>query len=214
MLSKGFAQPSGICCAVSVSCPVPSPKKKIGLRCASGLDTRETRVVANDHKKDKDVIRMKIQLLGLGLTSAPYIKQGIALYQDRIKRYLPFETKFLPDPKLPPSPGISQRKQVEGQLLLKHLPRPQQAILLDEKGETMTSRSFAQFLQHRMNSSVSCLTFVIGGPFGFSPEVYAAVPKRLSFSKMTMAHDLIRLVVVEQLYRAMTILRNEPYHHD
>ncbi len=157
---------------------------------------------------------MKIRLLGLGLTAAPYIEKGIVYYQKRLNHYLPFETTFLPDPKKAGSLPIPQRKQVEGQLLLKHLPAGQQAILLDEKGDTMTSLQFAHFLQSHMNSSLSTLTLVIGGPYGFSSEVYAAVPKRLSFSKMTLAHDLIRLVAVEQLYRAMTILKNEPYHHE
>lgn len=156
---------------------------------------------------------MKIRFLSIGKTSSPFLKEGIAFYLKRLEHYCRMEYTELPDV---PSKGLTPEtgKIKEGELILKNLKPEDVLILLDEKGNSYTSREFANFLQKKMNAGTRSLVFVVGGAFGFSKEVYAKADSTLSFSKMTFSHEMIRVFAVEQLYRAHTILKGENYHHD
>ncbi|MFN5621618.1 MAG: 23S rRNA (pseudouridine(1915)-N(3))-methyltransferase RlmH [Flavobacteriales bacterium] len=156
---------------------------------------------------------MKIVILTLGKTSAAYLREGIAIYQERLKHYAKVEFKELPDV---PAKGVSPDvlKEREGEVLMKHIKSDDVVLLLDENGEHFSSRGFAELLQRRMNTGVKQLVLIIGGAFGFSNAMYARANGKLSFSKMTYSHEMIRLLLVEQLYRAHTILKGESYHHD
>jgi 23S rRNA (pseudouridine1915-N3)-methyltransferase len=156
---------------------------------------------------------LKIVILTLGKTSAAYLREGIAIYQERLKHYAKVEFKELPDV---PAKGVSPDvlKEREGEVLMKHIKSDDVVLLLDENGEHFSSRGFAELLQRRMNTGVKQLVLIIGGAFGFSNAMYARANGKLSFSKMTYSHEMIRLLLVEQLYRAHTILKGESYHHD
>jgi 23S rRNA (pseudouridine1915-N3)-methyltransferase len=156
---------------------------------------------------------VKIIILTLGKTSAAYLREGIAVYQDRLKHYAKVEYKELPDVL---SKGITQDvlKEREGEQFMKQLKTDDVVLLLDENGDHFSSRGFAEMMQRRMNSGVKQLVLIIGGAFGFSSAMYARANGKISFSKMTYSHEMIRLLLVEQLYRAHTILKNESYHHD
>lgn len=149
----------------------------------------------------------------MGKTSAPYLREGVAVYQDRLKHYAKVEYKELPDV---PAKGVSPDvlKEREGDQFLKQVKPDDVVLLLDENGDHFSSRGFAEMLQRRMNSGVKQLVLIIGGAFGFSPAIYARANGKISFSKMTYSHEMIRLLLVEQLYRAHTILKGESYHHD
>jgi len=149
----------------------------------------------------------------LGKTNASYLREGIVVYQDRLKHYAKVEYKELPDV---PAKGITADvlKEREGEQFMKQLKPDDVVLLLDENGEHFSSRGFAEFLQRRMNSGVKQLVLIIGGAFGFSNAMYARANGKISFSKMTYSHEMIRLLLVEQLYRAHTILKGESYHHD
>lgn len=149
----------------------------------------------------------------MGKTSASYLREGMTVYQDRLKHYARAEYKELPDV---PAKGITPEvlKEREGELLMKQLKADDVVLLLDENGEQFTSRGFAEMLQRRMNSGVKQLVLIIGGAFGFSDAMYARANGKISFSRMTYSHEMIRLLLMEQLYRAHTILRGEGYHHD
>lgn len=157
---------------------------------------------------------MKILLLAVGKTDDKNLIQLIDNYQNRLKHYIKFNLEILPDIKNVKNLSESQQKEKEGQLILKKLQPTDQLILLDEKGKDFTSLNFADFLQKKMNSGIKQLVFVIGGPYGFSDEVYKKAQGKISLSKMTFSHQMIRLFMVEQLYRGFTILKNEPYHHE
>lgn len=157
---------------------------------------------------------MKITLLTVGKTSTPYIQEGIDLYLARLRHYIQFEIQTLPDLKSTRSLSVEQQKEREGEAILAALTQADYVALLDERGTEMTSREWAAFLQKRMASGACRVVFVVGGPYGFSQAVYDRANSLVSFSKMTFSHEMIRLFFTEQLYRAMTILRNEPYHHD
>ena len=156
---------------------------------------------------------LKIVILTLGKTSASYLREGISVYQDRLKHYAKVEYKELPDV---PAKGISSEvlKDREGEQFMKQLRPDDVVLLLDENGDHFSSRGFADMFQRRMNSGVKQLVLIIGGAFGFSDEMYSRANGRISFSKMTYSHEMIRLLLVEQLYRAHTILKGESYHHD
>jgi 23S rRNA (pseudouridine1915-N3)-methyltransferase len=156
---------------------------------------------------------LKIVILTLGKTSASYLREGISVYQDRLKHYAKVEYKELPDV---PVKGISSEvlKDREGEQFMKQLRPDDVVLLLDENGDHFSSRGFADMFQRRMNSGVKQLVLIIGGAFGFSDEMYSRANGRISFSKMTYSHEMIRLLLVEQLYRAHTILKGESYHHD
>lgn len=157
---------------------------------------------------------MKIQLLVVGKTNSKYINEGIEVYLKRLSHYVPFSIKQLPDIKQTRSLSEEQQKEREGETMLSTFMQGDFVVLLDERGKELTSREFAQFIDKKMAAVNRDIWFVIGGPYGFSKKVYERADAQLSFSKMTFSHEMIRLFFVEQLYRAMTILRGEPYHHD
>ena len=157
---------------------------------------------------------MKIILLVTGETKTAYLRQGIDQYFSRLKHYIPSELQVLPDIKASKAMTETRQKELEGQQMLQPLQPRDYVLLLDERGKEMTSREFSAWVDSRMVSGLKRLVMVIGGPYGFSPEVYARDDARLSLARMTFSHEMVRLFMAEQLYRAMTILRNEPYHHD
>lgn len=157
---------------------------------------------------------MKIKLLAIGKTDDKNLESLISVYQKRLQHYIPFELEIIPDLKNSKNLSQAQQKHKEGELILSKITSFDQLILLDEKGKEFRSLEFANFLQKKMNSGIKQLVFVIGGPYGFSQDVYQKAMGKVSLSKMTFSHQMIRLFVVEQLYRGFTILRNEPYHHE
>jgi len=156
---------------------------------------------------------MKAILVVIGKTDEAYLQTGIDKYQQRLKHYLPYEMKVIPDLKKTKNLSENQQKTLEGQLILQNFQAGDYIILLDENGKDYSSVDFSKQIEKRMLSGVKRLIFVIGGPYGFSDEVYAKANGKLSLSKMTYSHQMVRLIFAEQLYRAMTILKNEPYHH-
>lgn len=156
---------------------------------------------------------MKITLLVVGKTTDERLTSLISDYKQRLSHYVPFEFAVLPDLKNAKSLTMDQIKSAEGELILHTLTPAMDVILLDEHGREYRSVEFADFLQKKMSSGKD-LTLVIGGPYGFSKEVYERANGKLSLSQMTFSHQMIRLMAIEQIYRAMTILRNEPYHHE
>jgi 23S rRNA (pseudouridine1915-N3)-methyltransferase len=157
---------------------------------------------------------MKIALIVIGKTDASYFSDAIKEYQKRLFHYIPFEIEVIPDLKNAKHLGEEQQKEREGNLILKHLQAGDYPVLLDDKGKEYTSLQFAAYIEKKMQSVAKRLVFIAGGPYGFSPKVYEAAQEKISFSKMTFSHQMIRLIFTEQLYRAMTILNNEPYHHE
>ncbi len=157
---------------------------------------------------------MKITLLVIGKTTTASIAAGIADYAARVNRYIPFEIVTLPDARASKSMTEAKQKEAEGKLILGSLKPGDRLALLDERGVEMTSRQFSEMLERRAQTVGKRLVFAVGGPYGFSEEVYARADEKLSLSKMTVPHELVRLFFAEQLYRAQTISRGEPYHHD
>jgi len=157
---------------------------------------------------------MKIKLLAIGKTDDKNLLKLIETYQNRLKHYVKFEISIIPDIKNVKNLSEKQQKEKEGELILKQLQPTDELVLLDEKGKDFRSLEFAKYLQKKMNSGIKQLVIVIGGPYGFSEEVYKKSNGKISLSKMTFSHQMIRLFVVEQLYRGFTILKNEPYHHE
>ncbi|WP_273567225.1 23S rRNA (pseudouridine(1915)-N(3))-methyltransferase RlmH [Maribacter halichondriae] len=156
---------------------------------------------------------MTIRLLAIGKTDSQSLQELISEYENRLKHYVKFELEIVPDLKNTKNLSETEQKVLEGQLILKKLNTSDVLILLDENGKQHSSIDFANYLQKKMNSGIKQLVFVIGGPYGFSDEVYQRAQGKISLSKMTFSHQMVRLFVVEQVYRAFTILRNEPYHH-
>lgn len=157
---------------------------------------------------------MKIKLLAIGKTDDKNLSALIQTYQNRLKHYIKFEFEIIPDLKNAKNLSEVQQKEKEGELLLKKIQPTDKVLLLDDKGKDFTSVEFSKFLQKKMNSGIKTLVFIIGGPYGFSDELYKKAQGKVSFSKMTFSHQMIRVFVVEQVYRAFTILKNEPYHHE
>lgn len=157
---------------------------------------------------------MQIKLIVLGKTDNQAINSLIEEYSKRLSFYIKFEVEVIPDLKNTKSLSEILQKEKEGELILKKLVPSDELILLDERGKTFSSMEFADYLQKKMNSGLKQLIFVIGGPYGFSDEVYARAIGKLSISKMTFSHQMIRPFFIEQVYRAFTILKNEPYHHE
>lgn len=156
---------------------------------------------------------MKITLLVVGKTADERLQSLISDYQQRLKHYVPFEFSVLPDLKNAKSLTEEQVKAAEGEAILRYLTPAMEVILLDEHGKEFRSIEYADWLQKKMGSGRD-LTLVIGGPYGFSKAVYDRADGKLSLSQMTFSHQMIRIMAIEQIYRAMTILRNEPYHHE
>lgn len=157
---------------------------------------------------------MKIKLLAIGKTDDKNLQVLIQNYEKRLKHYIKFELEVIPDLKNAKNLSESEQKEKEGALILKKVNPSDQLMLLDEKGVMHTSKEFSKFMQKKMNAGIKQLVLVIGGPYGFSEEVYKRSQGKISLSKMTFSHQMIRLFIVEQIYRAFTILRNEPYHHE
>ena len=156
---------------------------------------------------------MNIKILTIGKTDNKALQSLIDDYTKRLSFYIKFDLEIIPDIKNVKNLSESQQKEKEGELILAKLTATDQLILLDEKGTTFSSVGFSDYLQKKMNSGAKTLVFVIGGPYGFSDEVYQKAQGKISLSLMTFSHQMVRLFFIEQLYRGFTILRNEPYHH-
>jgi len=157
---------------------------------------------------------MKIKLLAIGKTDDKNLQFLISSYENRLKHYIKFEIEIIPDIKNVKNLSEEQQKEKEGELILKKIQATDNLVLLDEKGYEFRSMEFSRFLQKKMNSGIKQMVLVVGGPYGFSKKVYQKAIGKISLSKMTFSHQMIRLFVVEQIYRAFTILKNEPYHHE
>jgi len=155
---------------------------------------------------------MKIELWAIGKTSEKYLETGLEIFEKRLTNYLPFRFVVLPDVKAKISDGTILKKE-EGKMLLAKLAPDDYLVLLDEHGQEFSSPGLAQWLERRLTASNRKMVFLIGGAFGFSPDVYARAQEQIALSQLTFSHQMVRLFFLEQLYRAMTILRNEPYHN-
>ena len=156
---------------------------------------------------------MKIELWAIGKTNEQYLEAGIAIFEKRLKNYLPFSFQILPDVKQKTSDG-TQLKKKEGEMVLAKLSSDDYLVLLDEKGHEFSSMELSQWLERRLSTSHRKMVFLIGGAFGFSPEIYSRAQEKLALSRLTFSHQMVRVFFLEQLYRAMTILKNEPYHNE
>ncbi len=157
---------------------------------------------------------MHLTLLTVGKTDIPWVRDGLEMYVSRLKHYVPFELREIPELKGVSALSREQIKEREGELILKQLKPSDDVILLDEHGQEYRSVELADWLGRRLSASGRDLVFVIGGAYGFSDAVYGRAGGKLSLSKMTFSHQLVRTIFAEQLYRAFTILRGEPYHHE
>jgi len=156
---------------------------------------------------------MKIKVLSIGKTEEKYLKEGIELYCKKIIHYFPFDYEELPAVKQTKNGTINEQKKREGEMILKRLNPSDVVVLLDETGTHYSSVRFSEFLQHKMMQVNKQLVFIVGGAYGFSQELYARKDDLISLSLMTFSHQMVRLIFLEQLYRAASILKNEPYHH-
>lgn len=150
----------------------------------------------------------------VGKTRTGFVAEGIGEYTGRLRRYLPFEAIELPDVKATRALDPRQQKEREGAMILDKINPADFVVLLDEKGREYSSMEFASYIEKLMASGRKRVVFVVGGPYGFSPDVYARADAKLSLSRMTFNHEMVRMFFIEQIYRAMTILRGEPYHHE
>lgn len=156
---------------------------------------------------------MDILLLTVGKTRSPFVIAGIDEYMRRLTRYVSFSMAEIPDVRASKAMSEQVQKEKEGTLILDRLSASDFVVLLDEKGNEFTSVEFAGYMQKVMTSGRKRMVFVVGGPYGFSSNVYARGNAKISLSRMTFNHEMVRMFFVEQIYRAMTILRGEPYHH-
>jgi len=156
---------------------------------------------------------MNIKLLAIGKTDNKNLQTLIDDYSKRLSFYIKFELEIIPDLKNVKNLSENQQKEKEGELILAKLAPTDQLILLDENGSSFSSIGFSEYLQKKMNAGIKTLVFVIGGPYGFSEEVYKKSQGKISLSAMTFSHQMVRLFIIEQIYRGFTILKNEPYHH-
>ena len=157
---------------------------------------------------------MKTIFLLTGKTRNSFLTEGIKEYQKRIVHYLPFKLREIPDLKNIKNFSPLQVKEMEGTLILQSVSDGDILVLLDEKGKEFSSREFAVFIESQMVGGVKNLVFAVGGAWGFSPRVYKRANHKISLSKMTFPHQLVRLIFMEQFYRALTIIKGEPYHND
>ncbi len=157
---------------------------------------------------------MKVALVLVGKTVNKHFVELIDEYAGRVKHYIGFDIITIPELKNTKSLSADQQKQQEGELILKQMQAGDHVVLLDEHGKEFRSVEFSSYMEQKMQTVNKRLVFVIGGPYGFSPDVYAKANEKISLSKMTFSHQMVRLIFVEQLYRAMTIIRGEPYHHE
>lgn len=157
---------------------------------------------------------MKIVIIAVGKTSTGYVACGVEEFLKRANRYVPTELIVIPDVKSSKALSEDTQKQQEGRSIISALQPGDIVTLLDERGKELTSREFSSMIERRMVQGIKRLVFVIGGPYGFSNEVYERADSKLSLSRMTFTHEMVRLFFMEQIYRAMTIMRGKPYHHD
>lgn len=157
---------------------------------------------------------MKITLMVVGKTVDKSLIQMIEDYVKRLKFYTDFEMVIIPDLKNNKNMPFDVQKEKEGEMILRSLNDSDNVILMDEHGKEFSSVEFASYIQKKMTSGLKRLVFIIGGPYGFSPAVYARAGGKISLSRMTFSHQMVRLIFTEQLYRAFTILKGEPYHHE
>lgn len=157
---------------------------------------------------------MKITLMAVGRMQNKMLREAVTDYIGRAAHYMPVEVVEIADVRTSRSTDPERQKQQEGERILAALQPGDRVVLLDEQGEQLTSRQLADSIQQSALSGLKRLVYIIGGPYGFSPEVYARANKQLSLSRMTFTHEMARMFFAEQIYRAMTILRGEPYHHD
>lgn len=157
---------------------------------------------------------MNIKLIVVGKNEQKYLKEALDIYIKRLTHYINFELVVLPDVKNAKNMSVSELKDKEAELILKHSAKADKVVLLDEKGKEFSSVEFSKYIEKQMNASLKTLAFVVGGAFGFSDKVYSQAGEKLSISKMTFSHQMIRLLFVEQLYRAFTIIKGEPYHNE
>ena len=157
---------------------------------------------------------MKISLIAIGKTEDKYLIDGIDKYLNRLKHYINFSFTVIPDIKNTKNLTEAQQKSKEAELILKQLNNSDVVVLMDEKGKKYSSVQFSQYINKQMVGSVQNLVFIIGGPYGFDESIYKRANGSISLSDMTFSHQMVRLFFVEQLYRAFTILKNEPYHHE
>ncbi len=156
---------------------------------------------------------MKITLLSISKTTEKYLQEGITIYENRLQHYCKFQRIEIPDLKNSKNLSFDQQKQKEAELILSKITTTDFVVLLDENGKELSSQGFSKEIATWMNRSVSHVVFVIGGPYGFDQSVYDRANYKLSLSKLTFSHQMVRLFFVEQLYRAYTIIKGEPYHH-
>ena len=159
-------------------------------------------------------LSMKIALLTVGKTDRDWVKQGLDIYVSRLKHYIPFSIVEIPELKNVSSLSKEQIKTKEGELILKNIRPNDDLILLDEHGKELSSVEFARLLQDKISYIGKDIVFVIGGAYGFSEEVYKRANSKLSLSRMTFSHQMVRAIFAEQIYRAFTIIKGEPYHHE
>lgn len=157
---------------------------------------------------------MKITLLTVGKTDKDWVKQGMDIYMSRLKHYIPFSVVEIPELKNVSSLTKDQIKTREGELILKNVRPTDDLILMDERGKQYTSVEFAKIIQDKISYTGKDMVYVIGGAYGFSDAVYQRANSKISLSKMTFSHQMVRAIFVEQLYRAFTIMKGEPYHHE
>lgn len=152
--------------------------------------------------------------MAVGRTSTGFVIEGIAEYSSRLKHYIPFSIQEIKDVKVSSGTGPDRQKQLEGEAVLSKIGLSDMLVLLDERGREYTSMQFAAYLEKLQVSGRKRVIFLIGGPYGFSDKVYERADAKISLSKMTFNHEMVRLFFIEQIYRGMTILRGEPYHHE
>ncbi len=157
---------------------------------------------------------MRISLLTLGKTEDKYLIEGIDIYLKRLKHYVTFKIIEIPELKNTKSLSREQQKSREAELIFKNISSTDHVILLDENGKEQSSMEFSGYLNKKMVSGLQHLVFIVGGPYGFNDDIYDRCNDKISLSKMTFSHQMIRLFFAEQLYRAFTILKGEPYHHN
>lgn len=157
---------------------------------------------------------MNIKLIVVGKSESEHLRSWVEVYVKRLSHYIGFEIVTLPDVKNAKNLSVGELKEREGEMILRQIEKADKVVLLDEKGKEFSSMEFSKYLEKQMNASVRTLAFVVGGAFGFSPKVYEKIGERIAISRMTFSHQMIRLLVVEQIYRAFTILKGEPYHNE
>ena len=164
--------------------------------------------------QEQDLIDMKITLHTVGKTDRNWVKDGLEIYVSRLKHYIPFAVNEIPELKNVSSLSKEQIKIKEGELLFKSIKPTDHVILLDEHGKEFTSTEFARFIRDRISYEGKDMVFIIGGAYGFSEEIYRRADSKISLSQMTFSHQMVRTIFAEQLYRAFTIIKGEPYHHE